>query len=335
MRQLLSFLLLLTVPVFGQQTFRIVNPYKGTDGTGPYANWYGFVSHTHGPDTGSSGTLSQLFTDSVPGGGGDAVALKITVVPINDKDKVSPDPGGHPGQYYMPGYEEVWGDPHIVCIGCTTWTARTSIQDALDKIFAQGGIGIIAHPNFDGFTGATLATLTHVDGIEVSNGQGFNGWNEWDSGLAAGRKLLGVAGNDLYSAGYKEVNYVNSPTGHLEDILANFKLGNFYGTDMNTGLPDGALRVTQTGNTLTASFYFGESNLTPRGMTVTWYCGYPIAQSVCGTGASYTVQGNEKYVRPMIGTNLTWAHDRTWGQAIYVVPVTMFPLPSTVSHSGV
>jgi hypothetical protein len=304
--------------------FTIVNPYKGTDGTGPYGNWYGIVSHTHGPATGSNGTLTQLFSD--------ALALGVIVVPIDDKDVVTPDPGSHPGQYYLPGYEEVSSPgPHVLCIeGCSTWAPRTSLQEAFDYGHNQGGIMVLPHPSFTGVKWSDIASINNIDGIEVDNGQGYYGFDVWDSGLFAGRKLIGTAGNDEYVRGYAEVMFVNSPTNSISDILANFKLGNFYGSSANMiGGPLRAMRIIQSGDTLTAIVWNSETDHTPYNTTINWLCGYPSAGSVCGTGANYTITGVEKYVRAEVWSGNNY-QPRTWSQPIYIVQNSLFPLPSAI-----
>ncbi|MBI3888776.1 chitobiase/beta-hexosaminidase C-terminal domain-containing protein [Candidatus Nomurabacteria bacterium] len=313
-----------------EPNFKIINPYNGADGAGPYSNWYGIVSHTHTTVTGAdAATPDQLFTL--------ASALNVKVVPINDKDVVTADPGNHPGQYYLPGYEDVTDNPHLICIGCTSWTARTSIQDGLDMIKSQGGISIIPHPSFTNMTWSNVSSLTNIDGIETYNGQGYIGWDMWDNGLFNGRKWLGVGGNDMYSwqHEYAAVMFVNSPTDSLSDIMANFKAGNFYGANVCYngaqcgGQVDriaGALRVTQNGNTLTARFQVSETDateITNRG--IKWICGRQTAGSVCGTGNNYTVVGDEKYVRPYL--DVYGEPDEVWGQAIYIEPI---PIDTTV-----
>jgi hypothetical protein len=131
----------LACSALGAQGFIIINPYKGTDGAGPYPHWYGTSSHTHTLATGSTGTIPRLFTDGA--------ALGLIMIPVNDKNLISADPGSHPGQYYWPGYEETTTSQHMLCLGCTTWPgARTSNQDAIDKMHAQGAMAILAHPNF-------------------------------------------------------------------------------------------------------------------------------------------------------------------------------------------
>ena len=334
----LSFLLaasFIASPVLGVQSFTIINPYKGTDSAGPYPQWYGTSAHTHTLATGSTGTVPQLFTDGA--------AHNLILIPVNDKNLVSPDPGSHQGQYYWPGYEETVSAQHILCLGCTTWPgARTSNQDAVNKMHAQGGLSIIAHPNFGNYwQPADVPVLAGFDGVEVVNGQGFIGWNVWDAALGLGRQVIGTAGNDLYSAGYAEVMFINSPTNSMADLLANFKLGNFYGADVCTNGVGGctlghsyALRVTQSGNTVTANFQYSETDSTPQNpASVTWLCGYPTAGSTCGTGASYTITGNEVYVRAVWG-NPNFGPFRAWSQPIYVVP-TVNGVPPPVITSAI
>jgi hypothetical protein len=316
------------------QGFITINPYKGTDGAGPYPNWYGTASHTHSEASGSTGSVPQMFTDGA--------ALGLIMIPVNDKCHISPDPGSHPGQYYWPGYEETMTPQHMLCLGCATWPgARTSNQDAIDKMHAQGAIAVLSHPIlWNEWLPSDIPTVAAYDGVEAVNGQGNDGWDFWDASLFAGRQVIGIAANDLYARGYNEVMYVNSPTNSMADLVANLRIGNFYGADVCTSTAQGctvghfyALRVTQSGNTVTAAFQYSETDSTPANPAlVTWHCGYPTAGSVCGTGPSYTITGNELYVRAVLG-NQNWAGSRAWSQPIYVLP-TVNGVPPPVITSA-
>jgi PKD repeat protein len=267
------------------------------------------------------------------------------MIPVNDKDTISADPGSHSGQYYWPGYEEVTTNQHMICLGCTTWPGpRTSNQDAINKMHAQGALAIVAHPNFGNYwQPADVLGLVGVDGIEAANGQGYLGWPVWDALLGSGQQVIGTGANDLYARGYAEVMFINSPTNSMADLLANFKIGNFYGSDVCSTTAAGctighafALRVTQSGNTITAAFQYSETDSTPQNPAyVTWFCGYPTAGSTCGTGASYTITGNEVYVRAVFG-NPAYGPMRAWSQPIYVIPAPPAPvITSTTSATGI
>jgi hypothetical protein len=283
---------------------------------------------------------SQFFTDGAANG--------LTLIPITDKGAVTADPGNHPAQLFWSGYEETMTNQHMVCMGCTSWPgARTSNQDAIQKMHAQNGIAILAHPTWPGpssWIDTDVPGLSAIDGIEVANGQGFIGFNLWDSLLFKGRRVIGTGGNDLYACGFAEVLWINSPTGNMADLIANFKLGNFYGSDVCASVAQGctpghayALRVTQNGNTLTARFQYSESDSTiVDTQYIRWKCGYPTAGSTCGAGASYTITGNEIYVRPSYGVE-DYGPMRAWGNPIYVVPNRVSPsaASSTSVSAGV
>ena len=332
---LLLWVSFLAWPALAAQSFIIINPYKGTDGKGPYSKWVGTSSHTHTLATGSSGTTPQLFTDGA--------ALNLTLIPVNDKNVVTADPGSHKQQFYWPGYEETMTGQHMLCLGCATWPGpRTSNQDAINKIHAQKALAIIAHPNFGNYwQNSDVPGLAGFDGVEVANGQGYIGWSFWDTALGEGRQVIGTGGNDLYARGYAEVMFVNSRNGTMADLVDNLKSGNFYGSDVCTTAAAGctpghsfALRMTQSSNTLTAAFQYSETDSTAQNPSfVTWFCGYPSPGSACGTGPTYTITGNEMYVRAVFG-NPFYGPARAWSQPIYVIP-TVNGVPPPVITSAI
>jgi hypothetical protein len=135
--------------------------------------------------------------------------------------------------------------------------------------------------------------------------------------------------------------FVNSRNGTMADLVDNLKSGNFYGSDVCTTTAAGctlghsfALRMTQSSNTLTAAFQYSETDSTPQNPAfVTWFCGYPSPGSVCGTGPTYTITGNEMYVRAVFG-NPFYGPARAWSQPIYVIP-TVNGVPPPVITSAI
>lgn len=78
-------------------------------------------------------------------------------------------------------------------------------QDAVDRVVAAGGLCIVAHPYWCGFTSAEVMTLKSVSAMEVYNsecryiGRGYN-MQLWDEVLDAGSLLPPVAVDDLHGA---------------------------------------------------------------------------------------------------------------------------------------
>jgi len=243
------------------------NPYKNYSG-----GWYGTASHTHtcytggGCDAGATNTPAALFASAAPYG---TWWPGLQVVPINDKVPVNPapigDPGGHPGIYYLPGFEETspaFSNQHMVCSGCATYSGpysdhQSAINDAQNQIIPGTNVNAfvsLAHPEFQcptppdhgdptsslcSWNPGRVSTLTGFDAIEVINEQGCTlepSQYVWDYLLSnrayPGNKIWGVNGNDLYFNGFNGAMFINSATGDLGDIIANMKAGNFYSTDV-------------------------------------------------------------------------------------------------------
>lgn len=117
--------------------------------------------------------------------------------------------------------------------------ARTSMQEAQNRLLAAGGLVIIAHPYWSGQMSKDLLNLDGCTGLEIYNGgcevEDAKGYSlvHWDDLLAAGRRLWGLAVDDSHwhygsqDAGLGWI-WVRSGTLSQEAILTAIDLGHFF-----------------------------------------------------------------------------------------------------------
>ena len=108
----------------------------------------------------------------------------------------------------LDGWDESFdGEYHLTGIGLASLDrteSGTSLQAAVDQVKADGGLAILAHPNWLGIAPHELFPVSGLDGLEVFNvtceeinGKGESG-HLWDHALDAGMKLRGFAVDDAH-----------------------------------------------------------------------------------------------------------------------------------------
>lgn len=162
-------------------------------------------------------------------------------------DKMVPFVGGSDDQYPLLVLDgiEVEGDDdrgsyyHVVCIeGMDGVTGDTGLTEVIERVRAQGGILVWAHPHT---TNNTIAEgIRHrFHGVEVFNsinqvafGKGMGAFH-WDAALVHQPDMLGFATDDAHFI--KEVPaekggwiMVNAPELSRKAIMASICQGNFY-----------------------------------------------------------------------------------------------------------
>jgi hypothetical protein len=122
----------------------------------------------------------------------------------------------------------------------------------------------------------------------------------------SGRLVYAVAADDNH---YKQKNVgrgwimVKSPALTKKDIVENIRRGNFYAS---TGIKLNDYKVTKTTITINSE----------NGDTITFIGKYgSVLQSISGKKATYTIQGNELYVRAKITNTGGLA---AWTQPVFV-----------------
>lgn len=185
-----------------------------------------------------------------------------------------------------------------------------SLQDGVKKTLAAGGVPILNHPQDPVVNAKNFLATEGLNHLEVFNG----GRPEdtpateilWDSILSspAGRIVYAVAADDNH---YKQANVgrgwimVKSPALTKGDIEDNIRKGNFYAS---TGITLNDYQVTK--NSITVDSENGNS-ITFIGKNGS------VLKKVPGKKATYTMKGDEFYVRAKI-TN-------TDGKAAWTQPV--------------
>lgn len=132
----------------------------------------------------------------------------------------------------------VRGRHHIVGLNLKGPVASfTDHQSTIDAISDQGGLAILAHPNWSGFSVERCLGLHGYPAIEVlnvvCNYLEYNGYalQYWDELLKQGVRVWGVAADDAHRLPYQGAKgwiVVNADRLTAADIVQNIRAGNFY-----------------------------------------------------------------------------------------------------------
>jgi predicted metal-dependent phosphoesterase TrpH len=218
-------------------------------------------------------------------------------------------------------YKDLSG--HIVALNIkTTIKPWNTPQAEIDTINSQGGTAILAHPTSTVptwfFSNETLKTLTNYSFIEITNSDAATAIKLYDKMLSNGKVVWAVGTDDAHTL--TEVNMkgsviVNADRLTIEDVMSSLRAGNFYVT---TGRGDPATpgdarisSITVSGLTITVKV--------PEASTIQWITkdGVVAKASTDVLQGSYTVRGDEKYVRVM--TTLSSNENKhAWSQPILI-----------------
>ena len=172
--------------------------------------WYRACLHAH--TTNSDGHMSpESLIRHYHTAGFDALAITDHRHVTDASDRSTDDFIVLPGiEYNLRGPEAGrYRGYHIVGVGTTTnATEANDLQAFVDAIHADGGIAILAHPSWSGLEGADLLAVKGADAVEVWNagceletGRGDSS-PQWDTALARGAVLGGVAADDAHFPGF-------------------------------------------------------------------------------------------------------------------------------------
>jgi len=203
----------------------ILNPYVSVAG-----GWFKGNTHLHPLESGESlqDALNHYWYD-----GYDFLAASDHNA-VTDVSQFVP-----PGKLAIPGEE---CSRHVVGVGLKQTIPRQESdtrQENIDRINDQGGLAIVAHPEWSGMTRQELAQLRGMIGIEVFNGlcsisgRGFS-TNHWDYLMTAHqRPYWGFASDDAHKVlrclGMGWI-MVRAPQLSREGVLGAIRAGNFYAT---------------------------------------------------------------------------------------------------------
>jgi hypothetical protein len=218
-------------------------------------------------------------------------------------------------------YKDLSG--HMVALNIkTTINAWNNPQATIDAINSQGGLASLAHPTSGiptmFYSNETLKTLSNYSFIEITNDDAATAIQLYDKELSSGKIIWAMGTDDSHT--FKEINrkgsvIVNADSLTIDDIMASLRTGNFYVITGrgNPATPEDARisSITVSGLTITVRV--------PETSTIQWITkdGVVVKTTHNVLQDSYTVNGNEKYVRVMT-TLMSNANKHAWSQPIFV-----------------
>lgn len=130
------------------------------------------------------------------------------------------------------------GREHLVGLGLSTAPARgTPHPQAIAEIAAQGGLAVLAHPNWSWLPPAQGLAWGGLHAIEIVNVTcnylEYNGYalQWWDHLLTHGARVWGIAADDAHRTPYQGAKawiMVNAAALTPEELLSSLRAGNFY-----------------------------------------------------------------------------------------------------------
>lgn len=171
----------------------------------PYLNrgrWLRGNLHAHTTNSDGKFSLSELVRHYEERG--------YDFLAVTDHDKLTPIDDVETPLILLRGCEVSKGGRHVVALGISQAIDPTQPRQAvIDAINAQGGVAILAHPNwstsFCHWKQEELASLQNYAGIEVFNGDILRdsgsalASDRWDMLLSEGRRLWGYGTDDTHN----------------------------------------------------------------------------------------------------------------------------------------
>jgi hypothetical protein len=219
---------------------------------------------------------------------------------LSDHDALTADPGVS-GILFIPGVEETCTTPncHIGTVGATTQKGADS-QTVVTQTLAEGGFVRINHPYLIVIKGS-LSLILGYHAVEVYNwvvdldGADESWW--WDQLLSLGWIKWGTASDDCHGDPTGNTYgwvMVNADALTQAEIVANLIAGNFYSSRNggHMGISVNGLTITVTAEEAATISFIGKNGT--------------VYKSEAGvTSSSYTVVGNEHYIRTKVEVTAT------------------------------
>ena len=289
---------------------------------GPAARWFKGNTHTHTLNSDGDSTPEEVVKWYRDNG--------YNFLVVTDHEKITPvEPlntaFGKPGEFVVISGQEITdraeGKPHHVnALGITTASmpkkaavSLANLQANVDAVIALGGVPQINHPNFG--WALTAETLSKTEGVmlfELFNGHplvnnmggGGSPSTErlWDAVLSSGRVIYGMATDDVHTV-RKLGDRASATPGHgwvmvrsaelsPKAILDALKRGDFYATT-------GVELDIYSADAKTVSVKVKEKRWSKYRIQFIGKLGR-LLQEVSAGSATYTVKGNESYIRVKI-----------------------------------
>lgn len=256
----------------------------------------------------NGGTLNlkgQLHCHTTNSDGADSPAVLVTAykdagydfITITDHNYVTsnPFPANSAGITWLADSIEEITTRHIAAYNVIGEATATGTQDAIDYHLEHTDLISLPHPYWRkiyNIPKTEMVSYYDYKFIEVFNAvvEDKNSERHWDYVLSAGKRIFGMAVDDChavsasssFNAGWVIVNVDSNDAREIRDSLRN---GNFYastGNDISIVVEDKKIKAFST-NASTFSFIGAEGNVLRTCYSV--------------TSASYTVRGDELYVR--------------------------------------
>lgn len=285
----------------------IISPYVTK------SNEYRGQLHCHSTNSDGVDTPTALVT-AYKNAGYDFVA-------ITDHNFLNSDPGVS-GILFLKGVEETASGGDIVSIEPSSQKTQTASQDIIDAIIGDNAFPCMAHPNFlaNPWTNEELESIDDYMSIEVYNDKSApNNEDKWDTLLTKNRRSFGTAVDDCHSVASSNFNKgwieVFADALTVSEVMDALKRGNFYSsTGPTLWISVSKKVITATTDSLSTIDWIGSGGAT-------------LQSDMDVASASYTVIGNERYVRVKINRNSD--SKNAWSNPIYI-----YQLPTSELKKG-
>jgi hypothetical protein len=185
----------------GETPHRLVNPYQSC------APWFRANFHGHAHDDGSACDLVQAYVEL----GYSVIGVEPWYLPA-----VRERCAGQKVLLVSAPEDGAW--PHLIAVAPARpagapgagegGSKPTSLQARIDALRDRGALAFVCHPAWSGIGARELTEVTGYLGIEIyneavqrTNGKGRS-IETWDTLLAEGKRVWGVATDDAHSIGY-------------------------------------------------------------------------------------------------------------------------------------
>ncbi len=222
-----------------------------------------------------------------------------------------------------------WG--HFTALPMTSRVSGSGLthQQLIDLIAGSGGITFLNHPRYDAIPISAVHVIDsmkqNLAHMEIWNGTtasqaGPDDISVWDSVLATGRMIYGIASDDAHREGHALKGWIMVRSSSLaqDPIVRTIRNGDFYASN---GIVFDSIAYSPT------ALYVKSSNAT----VVRFFGkGGQVLSTVQAGEARYDIVGDEIYVRAEASNA---GNQRGWTQPVMVSPPT--GVGSTLDEGGV
>lgn len=283
------------------KSYTIHSPYSGVPATEVKAQLHCHTTNSDGQDTPVA--LAQAYKNAGYG-----------FLAITDHDAITQDPNIQ-GLLFAPSIEEIGGayHAHVVAYDVDVQTTEPCFPTVVDFHRRKGKAVSLAHPLVNGDTPIipgehAMHTVDGYNFVEVYNGLSVEADSVWDDLLTRGRHVYGLATDDCHNINSVYFNrgwvVVNAQEETKDGVLDALRRGDFYASNGND------ITVSVNGNVITAE------STNPSDISFIGKDGWTYHQQPNALTASYTIRGDEKYIRCV--AKRVSDGKKAWGQPVYI-----------------